>query len=54
MLKKTSKCVCTSNVTVFPEPLFPTPSAIKMPSNTDKDPIAPEPTDEEDTEMEFS
>jgi hypothetical protein len=39
---------------VFREPLFPTPSAIKMPSNTDKDPFDPEPTDEEDIKMEFS
>lgn len=41
---------------VFPEPLIPTPtlSAIKTPENIDKDPYDPEPTDEEDVQVEFS
>jgi len=55
-LKKISKCVCTSTVRVFPKPLIPTPtlSAIKTPENIVKDPYDPEPTDEEDIQVEFS
>jgi hypothetical protein len=55
--KKASKGVCTSIIVVSLDPFCPTAStssAMKVPENTEEEPIDFEPVDKGDIQMEYS
>jgi hypothetical protein len=55
MFKKASRCVCTSTIVLFLDPLSPTPSTnsvTKTAENTEADPCDPHTADEGDNQIE--